>query len=192
MHFLFNSVVSITLNISPLDSLIIGTVFYILFLPFSAKMGLKKNIFYFSIFLYGSFLFFLTIPIVLQPYPEKFLLKTKWAFSGIIWDPVYSVRSIHTAAALIKLMGGNFCLLMPISVFGVIRNRECSFKKMLLLVSGISVGIECLQFIGNIVIGYSYRTVELLDVMLNVSGAMVCFALASRIWKVKRNRQEAF
>ncbi len=181
MYFLFDSVVSTTLNVSLLDSLILGVIFYIIFLPFTVKKGLRKNIFYFLIFLYGSFLFFLTIPIVLQPYPEGFLLKTKWAFSEIIWNPLYSVRSIHTAAARIKLIGGNFFLLMPISIFQVIGNKKCSRKKILRIVLSISIGIEFLQFIGNIVIGYAYRTVELLDVILNVSGAMICFAVSEKV-----------
>lgn len=181
MYFLFDSVVSTTLNISPLDSLLLGVIFYIISLPFTVKKGLRKNIFYLSIFLYGSFLFFLTIPIVLQPYPEGLLLKTKWAFSEIIWDPLYSIRSIHTAVARIKLIGGNFCLLMPISIFQVIGNKKCSWKKILRIVLSTSIGIEFLQFIGNIVIGYAYRTVELLDVILNVSGAMICFAVSEKV-----------
>lgn len=180
MHFLFNSIITTTLNVSPLDSLIVGAIFYILFLPFTVKKGFKKNIFYFLIVLYGSFLFFLTIPIVLQPYPEELFVKIKWALSEIIWNPVYSIRSIHAAAARIKLIGGNFCLLMPISVFRVIRNNQCSWKKMVLIALSISIGIESLQFIGNVCIGYSYRTVELMDVILNVSGAMLCFAVLKK------------
>ena len=181
MYFLFDSVISTTLNVSLLDSLIIGAVFYIIFLPFTIRKGLKKNIFYFLVFLYCSFLFFLTIPIVLQPYPETFILKFKWALSEIIWNPFYSVSSIHSTVDLIKLIGGNFCLLMPISVFQVINNNNYSQKKILLLVLSISIGIESLQFIGNIVIGYSYRTVELLDVILNVSGALLCFTVFDKV-----------
>ena len=181
MYFLFDSVISTTLNISLLDSLILGAVFYIIFLPFTVKKGLQKNIFYLLVFLYCSFLFFLTIPIVLQPYPETFLLKFKWALSEIIWNPFYSVSSIHSTVDLIKLIGGNFCLLMPISVFQVVSNNKYSWKKILLIVLSISIGIESLQFIGNIVIGYSYRTVELLDLILNVSGAMICFTVFKKV-----------
>lgn len=180
MHFLFDSVVSTTLNVSLLDSLILGAIFYIIFFPFIVKKGFRKNIFYFLIFLYSSFLFFLTIPIVLQPYPEGVLLKTKWAFSEIVWNPFYSLRSIHTTVDLIKLIGGNFCLLMPIPIFQVIGNNKYSWKKILLVVLSTSIGIEFLQFIGNIVIGYSYRTVELLDVILNISGAMICFTMLKK------------
>ena len=177
MYFLFNSVVSTTLNISTLDSLIIGGLFYIALLPFIYKKGLKKNILYFLIVLYSSFLFFLTVPIVLHPYPEEIFVKLKWALSEIIWSPLHSIRGISSAVSFAKLIGGNFCLLMPITIFQVIRNKECSWKKVLFTASGISIGIETLQLIGNVIIGYSYRTVELFDVVLNVSGAIVCFLL---------------
>lgn len=73
MHILFDSVVSATLQISIIDSLLIGVIAYLIALPFIFKKSLRNKVFYLFVFLYVSFSFFLTIPIVLQPCPNELM-----------------------------------------------------------------------------------------------------------------------
>ncbi len=179
-----------TVRISIFESLLIGIIIYIISLPFLVSKGVKKNIFTFSVIMYSSFLLFLTVPIVLAPYPENILQKIAWVFPEILWNPLHSIEGIHSISGFVRLIIGNFCLLMPIPIFALIKNKDFCWKVLLLISVNVSVGIETLQFIGNIVIGYSYRSVELLDVILNVSGSVVCFFVFKQIRKTFRSRSK--
>ena len=178
MHISFNSVVGTTLQISIIDSLLIGIIAYLIALPFIFKKSLRNKVFYLFIFLYVSFSFFLTIPIVLHPYPHELMgIAERIGFVSreIIWNPLDSMHGVDSFRHFVTLIGGNFFLLMPIAVFILLKKPDYSWKKFLAVSLGVSCGIEFIQFVGNVVIGYSNRTVETLDVFLNVSGALLCF-----------------
>ncbi len=190
MYILFDSFIGATLHISIIDSLWIGVLAFAAALPFIGKKSLRDTIFYFFVFLYASFLFFLTIPIVLQPYPDNWITKMEWVSREILWNPFDSMRGIGSLRHFAGLIGGNFCLFMPIAVFLLLEKPSYRWEKFLALCLGISCGIEFLQFVGNVVIGYSFRTVETLDILLNACGALLCFFVLKAA-QAKRRRRPA-
>ena len=175
MHFLFSSTISATLKISVIDSLLIGAIAYIFLLPFVRKKNAKMRLWLLFAVMYGSFLLFLTIPVVLEPYPAALIDKIRFVSRDIIWNPFESITGIQCVTDFITLIFGNFCLLMPMSILVLVKNRGCRFGRFVAVPVAVSLGIELAQFAGNVLIGYSNRTVELLDVLLNVAGALLCF-----------------
>ena len=191
MHILFDSVVSATLQISIIDSLLIGVIAYLIALPFIFKKSLRNKVFYLFVFLYVSFSFFLTIPIVLQPCPNELMgIPERIGFVSreIIWNPLDSMLGVDSFRHFVSLIGGNFLLLMPIAVFILLKKPAYSWKKFLALSLGVSCGIEFIQFVSNVVIGYSLRTVETLDVLLNVSGALLCFFILKAVLTKRKEK----
>jgi hypothetical protein len=148
-------------------------------------------VFYLFIFLYVSFSFFLTIPIVLHPYPHELMgIAERIGFVSreIIWNPLDSMHGVDSFRHFVTLIGGNFFLLMPIAVFILLKKPDYSWKKFLAVSLGVSCGIEFIQFVGNVVIGYSNRTVETLDVFLNVSGALLCFFILKAVLTKRKEK----
>lgn len=191
MHFLINSVISTTLNISIVDSLLIGGLVFLLSLPFISKRSSKAKLWLLGALLYGSFLLFLTIPIVLSPYPDSFGNKLIFVASDILWNPIDSISGVTSLSDFVRLIIGNFCLLMPLAVLALTRNPNHSLSRFFVLPLCTSLVIEVLQLVGNVLIGYSNRSVEVLDVILNVFGAYFCFWIIKFIMKVQLSQKKS-
>ncbi len=189
MHILIDSVISATLHISIIDSLLIGIVAFMMSLPLVRKQSAKKKLWLLGVIVYASFLLFLTIPIILEPYPDSFLNKLAFVFPNILWNPIDSIAGVTSPSDFARLIVGNFCLLMPLSVLTLARTPNCPLKTFLALPALTSLAIEVMQFVGNVMIGYSSRTVETLDVILNTSGAWLCFLVAKSIVKIRLPRK---
>ncbi len=181
MHFLINSVISTTLSISVIDSLLIGVIAFSLMFPFIRKRTAKVKLWLLSAIVYGCFLFFLTIPIVLEPFPDSFVNKISFVLPDILWNPIASIGGVCSLSDFVYLIIGNFCLLMPFPLLILVKAPECTFKRFAATPVFISLGIEAAQFFGNVMIGYSSRTVEVLDILLNASGAWLCFYITKSI-----------
>ena len=191
MHFLINSVISTTLDVSVIDSLLIGVIAFLPFLPFVRKRSIKAKLWLLSVLVYSSFLLFLTIPIVLSPYPDGFANKFAFVVSDILWNPIDSIGGVASLSDFVRLIIGNFCLLMPVAFLSLTRNPRRSLRHFSVIPLSISLTIEILQFVGNVLIGYSNRTVEAFDVILNVSGAVLSFWITKLIIKSQSSRKEA-
>ncbi len=186
MYILFNSVISTTLDISLIDSLLIGILAFLIALPFVRKRSTKTKLWLLGALVYGSFLLFLTIPIVLSPYPDSFANKLIFVAPDILWNPVDSISGVTSLSDFIRLIIGNFILLMPLAVLVLTRNPNHSLDRFFVLPLCTSLAIEVLQLVGNVLIGYSSRTVEMLDIILNASGACFCFCIIKMVMKAKR------
>ncbi len=92
----------------------------------------------------------------------------KNSFSG---GGIYGIRSVV----------GNFIMLMPLGLFFHFYIKEP--KKRFLGVFLISVGIETVQFIIGMLIGYNYRSVDIDDVILNTVGGLISVLVIDYIFK---------
>jgi glycopeptide antibiotics resistance protein len=75
---------------------------------------------------------------------------------------------------------GNIIMFVPLGFFLVQLFKVRSLKSVLLLGACVSVGIELVQFAFNLWLGFSYRSVDVDDVILNtlgtgISGYFMCF-----------------
>ncbi len=80
----------------------------------------------------------------------------------------------------IRLLAGNVCVFVP---FGVLLPTAwaglATWRRVALAALALSVSIELGQLAGSLLVGYSYRLTEIDDVILNVTGVMLGFALWS-------------
>jgi glycopeptide antibiotics resistance protein len=119
------------------------------------------------------------IPTVRLPYPPP-----------IEWSPVRAiVCSVPGMDARVdapyfcgRNLVGNILLFMPFGI--LLRRRRVSAVRMIGFAAALSVGIESLQFLEH---GYGiYRAVDAGDVLFNVTGAALGFALASAMMRRRR------
>lgn len=73
-------------------------------------------------------------------------------------------------------------MLMPLGIFFNYYIKD--LKRRLINIFLFSVGIETIQFIIGILIGYNYRCIDIDDVILNVTGGV----LACFLFKFVRNK----
>jgi glycopeptide antibiotics resistance protein len=93
-------------------------------------------------------------------------------------------RSISHLAGLgwqwpvIRLLAGNVCVFVP---FGVLLPMAWAgmarWRRVALAALALSVSVELGQLTGSLLVGYSYRVTEIDDVILNVTGVLLGFAL---------------
>lgn len=174
------------LQLSLPDAMILG---FLIFLPFyfyhfrKERKGMRH--FYICLlFMYVSSLVSLTIS-----------LRFPWvwqagdisaAVSQIEWAPLGSPLRIWRNCGymgsyreFIYIVGGNFIMLMPLGILVPLINRRFRLGRMIALAVSVSVSIELLQLIGNILGGS--RTVEVADVLLNSTGCVLAYLLFSPV-----------
>ncbi len=101
-------------------------------------------------------------------------------FKSIIESITESVRT-GTPYGIVSVIG-NFVMLMPLGIFFNYYIKD--LKRRLINIFLFSVGIETIQFIIGILIGYNYRCIDIDDVILNVTGGI----LACFLFKFVRNK----
>ena len=107
-------------------------------------------------------------------------------FKSII-DSISEAYRDNTPYGIVSVLG-NFVMLMPLGLFFSFYIKD--FKRRLLSIFLFSVGIETIQFIIGILIGYNYRCIDIDDVILNVSGgilACICFNFILKKFYKKHN-----
>ena len=115
------------------------------------------------------------------------------------WDLVNLVplRSLIRSFAVdpggdwwLRVYGGNILLLVPFTLVGpVLWSRMRKWWKALLMGLGMSVGIELVQLALRLVAEPPYRSVDIDDVILNTSGALLGYGLfAAGRWYAARHR----
>lgn len=140
------------------------------------KVKLEFNLLYTLFIIYITALVSVTLfPIVYQA--DAVELRYGYEFNFIPLEGIISAFKDGGSAA-IRNVGGNLLLLLPLGFIMPIISKHKN-KFFVVLISGIctAVGIELLQYIIGCIIGYMYRAVDVDDVILNLSGCLVGFAL---------------
>ena len=103
--------------------------------------------------------------------------------------PLVSIRNYLHEGALIQLIG-NFLLLSPLSVYTEIFTRgKWKTGKKIALLAFVSVMIEALQLLLNVVSGFPARTADIDDFFLNTSGAVLTLVILVLFRKMLRNHE---
>jgi len=150
------------------------------------KIKLNKLLFNLSFGLYLSLIIAICFfPIEIGKIGED-TLNNFIPFKSIIESITESVRT-GTSYGIVSVIG-NFVMLMPLGIFFNYYIKD--FKRRLINIFLFSVGIETIQFIIGILIGYNYRCIDIDDVILNVSGGILaCICINAIIKKYKILKQ---
>lgn len=144
------------------------------------KIKLNKLLFNLSFGLYLSLIIAICFfPIEIGKIGED-TLNNFIPFKSIIESITESVRT-GTPYGIVSVIG-NFVMLMPLGIFFNYYIKD--LKRRLINIFLFSVGIETIQFIIGILIGYNYRCIDIDDVILNVTGGI----LACFLFKFVRNK----
>jgi glycopeptide antibiotics resistance protein len=98
--------------------------------------------------------------------------ETFWHANNYI--PFHTILHFITQAnpnIAIKQIVGNVVMFVPLGFFLVQRFKVKQLITVLILGASVSVGIELIQFLLNLWLGFSYRSVDVDDVILNTIGA---------------------
>jgi glycopeptide antibiotics resistance protein len=85
-------------------------------------------------------------------------------------------------------------MLMPLGLLVPLIFKRVRFLRMLLTAVIVSVFIETMQLLGNIIYGSPHRDVNIDDVIFNVSGciiAYIVFAVFRKLFKPVNRRKNA-
>lgn len=175
-------------------------IFFILYLVLAIYLFKKKNLSLFKhilVFLFAIYIitvFSVTMfPLPIQSSLIREIIKYHLygenniiPFKDILF--MISYDDLHT---IIKQIDGNILLLTPFGFLLPLIFNSCSFGRTLLFGFLFSVLIECSRFVMSLIIGYSYRTTDIDDVILNTIGVclghLILFVL-SKSFKFKTIR----
>jgi glycopeptide antibiotics resistance protein len=170
-------------------ALAVGLVLYLvcLFLFFRHKKPVQK--FYLAIlFLYLSVIASLTFTIMPLDTWHSSAKATAQIIGKIEWIPFVSSanmlkNSIRTGnyGAFIRIIVGNFVVLMPLGVFLPLINPKFRLGRMTVVSILVPVGIEGIQLIGNILMGSAVRYVQVEDVILNGTGCLLAYVVCAGV-----------
>lgn len=181
------------------DAMFVALIVYFICLPllFRRKRAGQKVLLC-LLFLYIGALAALTMRFVLPTAWNISAAGTRWAFHSINWTPLESslrilqnCLSIGDMAEFYRIVVGNFVLLMPLGILVPMLDRRFRFGKTLLLGMGVSLSVELLQLLGNVLGGAVARSVEIDDFILNVLGCITAYLILSafrRLFRRKRRR----
>lgn len=171
---------------------IISIPIYIFFLIYLiwGKVNIK-NIFINSLFYFYivSLLAVTIFPIPIQGLKEIWLYG--WGTNNFI--PFSSILDILFNDNLgttikIKQIIGNIVLFIPMGFFIPLIWKSINiFKKSLLIGVFLSLGIEILQYIISLLLGFNYKVTDLDDVLLNTIGFIIGFFLYNLFKKSFKN-----
>ena len=127
----------------------------------------------------------LFFPLMIDPrLREQALIEAThyaWWINVVPFTTVYGQLTAPTGIA-IRQLGGNLGLLSPLGLLGpVVASKLRTWTGVLRVALTASIGIELLQMFGTLT-GLIRRSVDIDDVIVNVMGAALGFA----IWKVMR------
>lgn len=91
---------------------------------------------------------------------------------------IYQIISLNHYYISIRQIGGNLCMLIPLGIYAPFYFKGMNkFKNFLLLAFLFSAGIEFLQFFIGFILQFNYRSEDVDDIILNVSGAIIGYII---------------
>ncbi|MBU5420264.1 VanZ family protein [Acetanaerobacterium sp. MSJ-12] len=189
------------LSLTPLGGAALGALAFLFCRRFTRcgrEVGGGRLLLLALLFLWAGVVFSLTIPIAFpsQWHPGA---NVRYVLASIQYRPLESSLLIYKNCASIqnywpflRLVVGNFFLLAPFGVLlPALWPRRWKLGRVALLAGGISLGIEGSQLLINLLCGSLVRTVEIDDLILNLSGCVACyllFALCRALWRRCRKK----
>lgn len=173
-------------------------VFLVFYFLFFRKNKIFKNILLAVLFMYLAVVASMTVsfspPSLWRVSPKS----TAWVISNIAWVPFESARNIfHNAEVsnnmreFLRVIGGNFVLLMPLGILVPLINPRFRLGRMFLLSLFVPILIEGLQLLDNILTGAVVRSVEVEDVLLNAAGCFLAYLIFAGLRGIFRPKYKA-
>ena len=164
------------------DALIIGTIllFLLEMIMLIKHTPFKKN---FSILTFAAYIICL-ISITFFP----IIYQTKGYDCAYNFIPLHTIKDYLCDLNYYSILSlfGNLFLLVPWGfLFKPIFKGD--FKKFFIITILLILGIESLQHILNLIIGYRYRCVDIDDILLNLSGSFIGYAVYKKLPKKIRD-----
>ncbi len=169
----------------PYDGIVAGIIVFLIVYPFCFRNNsFCRNICMASLFIYIGSLISITM-IYAPPWNWNISTQaTSLSLSNINFVPFKESMQIYKNCTangnyyeFIRLVGGNFIMLMPLGILLPLLFSKFNLIKIFLVASLTSLAIELFQLSTNILLGRILRTVEIDDFIQNVSGCMLAFAI---------------
>ncbi|MGN8842486.1 VanZ family protein [Niallia sp. HCP3S3_B10] len=87
-----------------------------------------------------------------------------------IWNSLHNAITYNTYLLELKNIGGNLILLTPLGLYIHFIKRKLSFSNIMFIGFLVSIFIEILQLTISLSIGFSYRSFDVDDLLLNTLG----------------------
>jgi glycopeptide antibiotics resistance protein len=193
----FQLIFRIILRNPMIVAMAVGLIVYLICLILFFRHKKPLHNFYLALlFMYLAVVVSLTIFIPLPNMWHISAKSTAHAIASIEWIPFVSSANmlknsirINNYKEFIRIIGGNFILLMPLGVLVPLINPRFRLGRMIAVAVLVPVGIEGLQLLYNILIGSVIRSVQVEDVILNAAGCIIAyliFAGLRNLFKPKR------
>jgi glycopeptide antibiotics resistance protein len=166
------------------------SIFLILFVIWKIhKVGWQKIFWYSLFFWYWAF----AISVLFFPFPyqkEIIVDAIKGNFQKNQFIPFHSIYAIwvtQTKSVFLMQVVGNVVLTTPLGfLLPVINKNGRSIKTAFIFAVLIPVAFELLQYLFSLGLGFTYRTADIDDVILNFMGLMIGFIA----WKLLKSHVE--
>ena len=162
--------------------ILISTPIYLALLVVSIKRkySIQKQFLIFLFYVYVVGVFAVTIfPLPVQRALIESRRETNYILNNYIpFKTIVESMSSGYTYGIIRALGGNLVLLMPLAIFlPLLNDKFISLSKITLFALATSIGIESVQFMFSLFLGYNYRMTNIDDVILNTIGAMISFII---------------
>lgn len=174
------------------QAMVAGLVAYVICLIFFFNRKKPfQNVCLAVLFVYIGALVSLTMVIPTPGYWHISVKSTQWAVNQIDWVPFESAANmlqnsirIGKYNEFLRVVGGNFVMLMPLGVLIPLINPRYKLGRMTALSVLVPIGIEGLQLLNNILAGTILRSVEIEDVILNAAGCLFAYLIFAGLRKL--------
>jgi glycopeptide antibiotics resistance protein len=123
---------------------------------------------------------FTLFPITIR-FGERFVYYQDY----INYIPIVSLIKIRALGILLRNLGGNIVLFMPLGFFlPILWNKYRSLKHCMLIAISMSFVIEILQYLENLFVLSDRRVCDIDDIILNSIGALIGFMAYKGLRKV--------
>ena len=184
------------LSLSLWDGMLLGGLLFLFcYMIWYRRRRTIRNLWRFLLFVYLGAVVSLTLPILLPSGICPTASSFEYAVNSINWTPFqaslliyHNCQAIGNMGEFIRIVGGNFVMLMPLAVLVPLLHPRIRVWTMFFMGAGVSISIEALQFLIGVLYGSPLRTVEIDDFLLNTAGcflAYLLFMLVRRIFRLR-------
>lgn len=166
--------------------ILIIILFFIIYFGFKWKSQKITSIEFFYWVIFGIYIAnVVSLTLFPFPYQKTFIrdmIKDNFGELNnfIPFKSMFDIFQTGSLSIVIKQLGGNIILFIPLSVGINVLLQGISQKKVLLYGFFTSLSIELIQEIANISLGFNYRSCDIDDIILNTIGTI----LGIFIWKI--------
>lgn len=147
------------------------------FIQHTKKAPVYKQLLYLMVYIYAWKVIDLTLfPLPVQrAYIESIHSNTEvyTKHSFILFQGLISTVKSSSLKSAVYIIGGNLALLVPFGFFYALFSKVSSIKKAALYTFLVALSIESSQFLISLILGFTYRSASVDDLLLNTLGGVL-------------------